>query len=268
MFHFKKYSGIMRTTFVDIKAYKGEFIGVLIWTPVHFILLYFIWTIIYQNPQAETDFDYSLSAILGYALISTLIAESLFLYRIAWRLQNDNLNGTLTIYLCRPIDYLAFSLAETIPFSLISFSLSLPVVVLLIIVMRVPIELNGFILLGFAICLLISYLLSYFCFILVGISTFYIRYIWPIRALFLAIMQIIGGELIPVDMLPPIVQYIAYILPFHLINFMPVQWVLGRLSFSEFLFSTAYGIFWLIILGLITKYFWNRAINKFESAGG
>jgi ABC-2 type transport system permease protein len=258
----------MRTTFVDIKAYKGEFIGVLIWTPVHFILLFFIWTIIYQNPQAETNFDYSLSAILGYALISTLISESLFLYRIAWRLQNDNLNGTLTIYLCRPVDYLAFSLAETIPFSLISFSLSLPVVVLLISVMRVPIEFNGFILLGFMICLVISYLLSYFCFILVGISTFYIRYIWPIRALFLAIMQIIGGELIPVDILPPVIQDIAYLFPFYLINFVPAQWLLGRLSFPEFLFSVVYGIFWIIILGLLTKYCWNRAVNKFESAGG
>jgi ABC-2 type transport system permease protein len=258
----------MRTTFVDIKAYKGEFIGVLIWTPVHFILLFFIWIIIYQNPQAETNFDYSLSAILGYALISTLISESLFLYRIAWRLQNDNLNGTLTIYLCRPVDYLAFSLAETIPFSLISFSLSLPVVVLLISVMRVPIVLNGFILLGFVICLVISYLLSYFCFILVGISTFYIRYIWPIRALFLAVMQVIGGELIPVDILPPVVQNIAYLLPFYLINFVPAQWLLGRLSLPEFLFSVVYGIFWIVILGLFTKYCWNRAVNKFESAGG
>ena len=258
----------MRTTFVDMKAYKGEFIGVLIWTPVHFILLFFIWTIIYQNPQAETNFDYSLSTILGYALISTLISESLFLYRIAWRLQNDNLNGTLTIYLCRPVDYLAFSLAETIPFSLISFGLSLPVVVLLISVMRVPIEFNGFILLGFVICLVISYLLSYFCFILVGISTFYIRYIWPTRALFLAIMQVIGGELIPVDILPPVVQDVAYLLPFYLINFVPAQWLLGRLSLSEFLFSIIYGIFWVIILGLLTKYCWIRAVNKFESAGG
>jgi ABC-2 type transport system permease protein len=258
----------MRTTFVDIRAYKGEFIGVLIWTPVHFILLFFIWTIIYQNPQAENDFNYSLSSILGYTLISTLIAESLFLYRIAWRIQNDNLNGTLTIYLCRPIDYLAFSFAETIPFSLISFSLSLPVVILLISVIQIPIKLSGFVIFGFVICLVISYLLSFFCFILVGISTFYIRYIWPIRALFLAIMQVIGGELIPVDMLPPVLQHIAYILPFHLINFVPAQWILGRLSLSEFLFSTVYGIFWIIILGFLTKYFWNRAIDKFESAGG
>ncbi|MFX1516762.1 MAG: ABC transporter permease [Promethearchaeota archaeon] len=268
MFHFKKYSSIMRTTFVDIKAYKGEFIGVLIWTPLHFILLFFIWTIIYQNPQAETNFDYSLSTILGYSLISTLIAESLFLYRIAWRLQNDNLNGTLTIYLCRPVDYLAFSLAETIPFSLISLGLSLPVVVLLIGIMKVPIELNGFILLGFVVCLVVSYLLSYFCFILVGISTFYIRYIWPIRALFLAIMQVLGGELIPVDILPSVVQDLAYLLPFHLINFIPTQWILGRLTIFELMFSIIYGVFWIIGLGILTKYLWNRAIEKFESAGG
>ena len=258
----------MRTTFVDIKAYKGEFIGVLTWTPVHFILLFFIWTIIYQNPQAETNFDYSLSAILGYSLISTLIAESLFLYRIAWRLQNDNLNGTLTIYLCRPVDYLAFSLAETIPFSLISFGLSLPVVIILIGVMGIPIELNVFTLLGFLVCLVISYILSYFCFILVGISTFYIRYIWPVRALFLAIMQVIGGELIPVDMLPPVVQDLAYVLPFHLINFIPAQWILGRLTSLELMFSIFYGVFWVIILGFLTKFFWNQAIEKFESAGG
>lgn len=258
----------MRTTFVDIKAYKGEFIGVLIWTPVHFILLFFIWTIIYQNPRAETDFEYTLSAILGYSLISTLISESLFLYRIAWRLQNDNLNGTLTIYLCRPVDYLAFSLAETIPFSLISFGLSLPVVILLIDIMKVPIKLNGFILFGFVLCLVISYILSYFCFILVGISTFYIRYIWPTRALFLAIMQVIGGELLPVDMLPPVVQDIAYLLPFHLINFIPAQWILGRMTLPELSFSILYGTLWIIVLGFLTKFLWNRAIEKFESAGG
>ncbi|MFX1284953.1 MAG: ABC transporter permease [Promethearchaeota archaeon] len=268
MFHLRKYTGIIRTTFVDMKAYMGEFIGVLIWTPVHFILLFFIWTIIYQNPLAESEFGYSLSAILGYALFSTLISESLFLYRVAWRLQNDNLNGTLTIYLCRPIDYLAFSLAETIPFSLISFSLSLPVVILLINVMQIPIKLNAFILFGFMICLVISYILSYFCFILVGLTTFYIRYIWPTRALFLAIMQVVGGELIPVDILPPVIREVAYILPFYLINYIPSAWILGRITPNELFLAIVYGIFWIGVFGLLSKLFWTRAITKFESVGG
>ncbi|MFX0015465.1 MAG: ABC-2 family transporter protein [Promethearchaeota archaeon] len=258
----------MRTTFVDIKAYMGEFIGVLIWTPVHFLLLFFIWTILYQNPQAESNFGYSLSAILGYSLISTLISEALFLYRVAWRLQNDNLNGTLTIYLCRPIDYLAFTLAETIPFSLISFGLSLPAVILLIEVMKVPIELNWIILIGFIFSLIVSYILSFFCFILVGMSTFYIRYIWPIRALFLAVMQVFGGELLPIDILPPVVRDIAFILPFHLMNFTPSQLLLGRLTLLELLVSIIYGILWIGILGLLTRVLWNRSIIKFESAGG
>ena len=268
MFHLNKYVGIIRTTFVDMKAYIGEFMGVLIWTPAHFILLFFIWTIIYQNSHAETDFGYSLSAILGYSLISTLISESLFIYRVAWRLQNDNLNGTLTIYLCRPIDYLAFAFAETIPFSLISFGLSLPIVILLIIVMKVPIVISGLTILGFLISLVISYILSYFCFILVGMSTFYIRYIWPVRALFMAVMQVLGGELIPVDILPPVFKEIAHILPFYLINFIPAQWILGRITPIELLLATLYGIFWICILGITTKVLWRRAITKFDSTGG
>jgi ABC-2 type transport system permease protein len=268
MVHLVKYFGIMRTAFVDMKAYIGEFGALLIWGPAHFILLFFIWTIIYKSPQAGSDFGYSLPAILGYSLIVTFIAESLFSYKFAWRLQDDNLNGTLTIFLCRPVNYLAFVFAETVPLSLISFGLSFPVIILLIVIMNLPIKLNVFILVGFIICLIISYTISYFCFILVGMSTFYIRYIWPVRATFMAFMQIFGGELLPIDLLPPSLSEIARILPFSLINFVPAQWLLGRINQLELLFSFIYGVFWIITLAIITNFLWKKAVTKFESAGG
>ena len=258
----------MRTSLIDMTAYIGEFFGLITWTPLHFIILFFIWTIIYQSPQSEVNFGYGLSEILGYSLIITLIAEVLVLYRVAWRIESDNLNGTLTIYLCRPVDYLAFTFVETIPISLISFVLSLPVVIFLIELMSLPIQLDFLTLFGFVLSLIISYILNFLCFVLVGMSTFYIRNIWAVRVSYMTIMQIIGGELLPVDLLPPIVNEIAHFLPFHLISFIPAQWILGRINPQELIFSIFQGILWIIILILITKYLWNKSIKKFEAAGG
>jgi ABC-2 type transport system permease protein len=249
-------------------AYIGEFLGLITWTPLHFIILFFIWTIIYQSPQSEANFGYELSEILGYSLIVTLIAEVLVLYRVAWRIESDNLNGTLTIYLCRPVDYLAFTFVETIPISIVSFVLSLPVVIFLIGLMSLPIQLDILTLVGFILSLMISYILNFLCFVLVGMSTFYIRNIWAIRVSYMTIMQIIGGELLPVDLLPPIVNEIAYLLPFHLISFIPAGWILGRITPQELIFSFFQGIVWIVLLILITKFLWNKSIEKFEAAGG
>ncbi|MHA1213729.1 MAG: ABC-2 family transporter protein [Candidatus Hodarchaeales archaeon] len=268
MFHTLKYVRVMKATFVDMTAYLGEFLGSIIWTSVHFFLLFFIWTILYQNPQAELEFGYSLNAILGYFLIATLISESLAIYKVAWKLQYDNLNGNLTQYLARPINYLAFTLAEAIPYSLASFLVSLPAVITLFYVFQVPIELNFYIIIGFILSLTVSYLISYFCFLLVGMTTFYTKYIWPTRAIFMAIMQVLGGELLPVDLLPPLIRELNFLFPFYLINFIPAQWVLGRISLLELLSSLILGCFWIIILALITKFAWNRSIAHFESVGG
>lgn len=258
----------MRTTFIDMTAYIGEFFGLITWTPLHFIILFFIWTIIYQNPQSEANLGYELPEILGYSLIITLIAEVLVLYRVAWRIESDNLNGTLTIYLCRPVDYLAFSFMETIPISIVSFVLSLPIVVFLIVVMSLPIQLDFITLFGFILSLIISYILNFLCFVLVGMSTFYIRNIWAIRVSYMTTMQIIGGELLPIDLLPPIVNKIAGFLPFHLISFIPAQWILGRIYLPELIFSIFQGILWILFLILLTKYLWNKSIARFEAAGG
>ncbi|MFW9778106.1 MAG: ABC transporter permease [Candidatus Heimdallarchaeota archaeon] len=264
-----KYIRVMRTSFTDLSAYWGDFIGFLAWGPMSFVLLVIIWSIVYSsNPQAPDTFNYSINEILGYSLIVTFIGEALLLYKVAWGIQDDNLDGTMTIYLCRPVNYLSFRFAQILSRSLLSTAILLPVVLLLISVMELPIILDPLILVGFLISIGIGYILSFLCFALVGTSTFYIRQIWPIRAAFIAIMQILGGELLPVDLLPSVYQSFVRMLPFYLISFMPAQWVLGRITIEEFVISLIQGVFWILILVLVTKIVWSHALKKFESAGG
>jgi ABC-2 type transport system permease protein len=264
-----KYIRVMRTSFTDIRAYWGDFIGFLVWGPMNFVLLVIIWSVVYSsNPQATDTFDYSLKEILGYSLVVTFIGEALLLYKVAWGIQDDNLNGTMTIYLCRPVDYLSFRFAQILSRSILSAGILFPVILILIAVMELPISLDPMILGGFLLSIGIGYVLSFLCFAIVGSSTFYIRHIWPIRAAFMAIMQILGGELLPIDLLPSVYQPFVKMLPFYLISFIPAQWVLGRLSIEEFLISMIQGIFWILVLLLITKFVWSRALSKFESAGG
>ncbi|MFW9856283.1 MAG: ABC transporter permease [Candidatus Thorarchaeota archaeon] len=264
-----KYVRVMRTSLTDLRAYWGDFIGFLAWGPMNFILLVIIWSIVYSsNPQATESFNYSLKEILSYSLIVTFIGEALLLYKIAWGIQDDNLDGTMTIYLCRPVDYLSFRFAQILSRSLLSAASLLPVILIIIATLALPITFDPLIFGAFLLSIGIGYILSFLCFAMVGASTFYIRQIWPIRAAFLAIMQILGGELLPVDLLPSAYQPIVKILPFYLISYIPAQWVLGRLTIEEFVISLFQGFFWILVLLLLTKLVWSRALRKFESAGG
>lgn len=259
----------MVTSFKDLKAYSGEFIALITWTPMHFIILFFIWTIIYSsNTNVSENFGYTLNSILAYSLIITLISEGIASYKISWALESDNLNGTLTNYLCRPVDYMTFKFFEMMPAVFIRTILALPVVLFIAWIMNLPIILSFSNIVGFIILIIIGYLINYILNFLIGMSTFKIRYIWPFRSLYISITQIIGGDLIPIDILPKFIQEIALILPFKYISFEPAQLLLGRSDWNRLIENVIFGSIWIIVLLVFVRYLWHREVRNFEGVGG
>ena len=63
-------------------------------------------------------------------------------------------------------------------------------------------------------------------------------------------------------------QGILKYLPFSGMNYTPVMIYMGKLSMSENLFSIGVQVSWIIILFLLYKLLWSKAIKRVTVMGG
>ena len=88
-----------------------------------------------------------------------------------------------------------------------------------------------------------------------------------IRIFYYNIASLFSGEFIPIPFLPQIGRFLLELLPFRYTLSFPVEILLGRLNDyqKEIGFLTA--TVWLVILFIIYKIVFKKAIKKYEAEG-
>lgn len=82
------------------------------------------------------------------------------------------------------------------------------------------------------------------------------------------VVQLLSGELIPLNLFPESAQWIWKSTPFYLYVFGPTQYVLGRWSHTEFLTQLLLGGVWMIIGWALVKLSWGVGLKRYLSLGG
>lgn len=101
---------------------------------------------------------------------------------------------------------------------------------------------------------------------IIGIMAFWMTEIWPIAEMNDMLLQLMGGMLAPLTLLPPLVQKISLYLPFRYIFFEPVAIVLGKQPYPMEVIMKQ-GIF-IVLLYVIYKLLWRAGLRKYEGTGG
>ncbi len=101
---------------------------------------------------------------------------------------------------------------------------------------------------------------------ILGILAFWMTEIWPAVETNDMLMQLFGGILAPITLLPPAVQTISAYLPYQYIFFEPVAILLGKQPNSMEV-VTKQAIF-VAMLYLLYKLLWRAGIRKYEGTGG
>lgn len=76
-----------------------------------------------------------------------------------------------------------------------------------------------------------------------------------------------AGYIVPINLLPEVLEKIAYLLPFPYIIYFPVIAVQGKLSIQALINVIGIQIFWLIVLSLFFNYTWKRGLMRFTDLG-
>ena len=82
------------------------------------------------------------------------------------------------------------------------------------------------------------------------------------------IVQILSGELIPLNMFPEHLHWVWKITPFYLYVYGPTQYALGRWTDAQYLEALWIGVAWMIGLTFLIKLTWRLGIKRYLSLGG
>jgi ABC-2 type transport system permease protein len=219
----------------------------------------FTWTAILA--QGEVINGYSLDDIITYLILVSL-SSSLFSTAHFFRLSPLVRNGRLNRYLVRPYSFVGDSFATFVAqrcidliflgvFIGISFSLF---------------QYNPQITFsGLAIVLLFSNILLLFFFgMTIGVLSFWLIQMWPIRPLYTALMGIIGGTVFPLDLLPAwIGPWISYS-PFALFGYVNVRAFQGAFDRTELQGYIIASLLWSAVFFIAYQILWRVGLRKYE----
>ncbi|MBC7385175.1 MAG: ABC-2 family transporter protein [Cryobacterium sp.] len=82
------------------------------------------------------------------------------------------------------------------------------------------------------------------------------------------VVQILSGELIPLNLFPASMEWIWKSTPFYLYVYGPTQYALGRWSHVEFMNAVGVAMIWILGLSILTHWSWRLSIKRYLSLGG
>ncbi|KAF3885959.1 MULTISPECIES: ABC transporter permease [Nostocales] len=233
-----------------------------------FVILYIflqLWRVTYTETNAEQLGGLTLSQMIWYLGIT----ESIVLSNppIAQEVDHDVRTGALAIQLIRPVSYPLYRLWTTLGERIVRFSLNMAVTVglVLLFVGFIPISLTGLFL--FLLALPLAFVLDFLGTFSVGLAAFWLENTSGLMLIYSRIMMILGGMLLPLDLLPEQWQPLLKALPFASILYGPARlFVNPDLTFaSELLLKQGIAIG---VLGLLVTCVYRTAVKRIHANGG
>jgi len=147
-------------------------------------------------------------------------------------------------------------------------SITLPSILFLIFVFRIPINTGmGFIF--FPLAIVFSFLLNNTFDYIIGLTSFYTESIWGISSTKEIVITFLSGSLIPLQFFPETLQNILRLLPFQAIYHLPLMMLTEPdQPISTYLAMLGIQVFWIGIVFLIARLFYQRAIQVLRVSGG
>lgn len=264
-----KYISIFRISFAQEFAYRLNFIMWRVRNVMQFLLLFFLWNTVYQDPS-RVVFGYDKAKILTYVFGILVIRAIVFSAR-AVDVAGDISRGDITNLLLKPINFFKFWLTRDISskglnliFAAVEFSI-------LFLILRPPffLQTDPATLIAFIISLGLAMLTFFVLLMITSFVPFWFpEAAWGAQFLVVVIMtEFLSGGLFPLDILPAGIQKFLYFTPFPYLIFFPIQVYLGKISGQMLLGGIFIALFWFFVLVIAMRYIWHKGLLVYKAEG-
>jgi ABC-2 type transport system permease protein len=247
-------------------VYRAGFLFTVIGNVLYMIIAYFLWRSIYGSQETVSGLTFD-QALLYVALGSTMFI--LLKTYTDWGMAGEIRDGTISVYLTKPIDYQLYNLFATVGFSSTTLlTVTLPTVFMLLFVFRIHFALGvGY--LFFPVSLVLAFVISFNFDYAVGLCAFYTESIWGISTTKDILITVLSGALLPLQFFPAAVQQVLMVLPFQAMYFTPLMMVTRPdQDAAVFLQMLAVQAAWAAATYVVSRMLYNQAVKVLRVAGG
>lgn len=261
-----KYLSIALTSFQQAIAYRVTTIITIALTFIWVFILYYLWKAAFS--ERELIIGYTWADMRTYILLAYGI-NALVGWRAASQMMSAIRTGEILRELVRPLNFCSTQLAMAAGFTVTEGLISLTFTFVLgIFVLDIQAPASPGVALLFALSVLIGFVTKALIVFSVSLLTF-----WTLNGVGLmwaqqAVIAILAGTLVPIDLLPGWLRRVAEVLPMRGIVFTPVTLYLGKTEGWENAALVGLQIVWLAALWVFANWAWHAAFDAVEIQGG
>lgn len=245
----------------EMLAYPWELVGFLAQRVISLSFLALFWYAVSQSSTSIQGFK----SLIAYFLVSSAIREVTFSQlKFGKKLMNIIKNGEISNYLIKPLPSVSFLFFAFLGKCWMFVVYSVCSVTIGLIILP-PQNFSNVI--AFVIFLVLSLVVSLSFNILTAIMAFYLVEASGIRNVFLHIIRILSGAIIPLTFFPNPIYNLIILSPFPLLAFTPTYVLQNTLATNELLRLFAISMSWAIGLSIISVWAWRKALRRYDGVG-
>jgi len=266
-----KYWHVINVGIQNTLVYRVNFLFRAVFTLVPLTATLCLWRAIYaSNPAQEQIAGYTLANMTSYYLLVTIVSTLTAVTDDDWQIAADIRDGNISQFLVKPIDYLAYRLCLFGAGRLIYAAIALAPVALFILFQRryfvLPPDVGTFVL--FIISTLLTGLLQFLISYTAALLAFWVLEVATFIFILFAFEHIAGGNLFPLDILPPALANALNYTPFPYELYFPISVYLGRVTGAELWRGLAMQVFWVVAMYGLARWVWRAGIRRYAAVGG
>lgn len=261
----KKYLLVLKNSISESIVYRLNTFALIFTHLFIFGVMFYLWSSIYR--QGGQVGSYTFKQIVIYYLTANFIGIIIYGEDIARAVGEEIRTGEATNLLLKPVSYLRYTFFSVLGGAIYRLAICFVIFGVLAASLSPRLGFNFDLTrtVFFGLFLVLSFLIYFFIFYIVGISAFWFKYIKGLNAVLLFSTAFLQGAVIPLDLLPKTFTFFNNFLPFKYAIFVPVAVLTGRqeVNLQLFLAATA----WLLALLLMAVLIFKRGVKKYEAVG-
>ena len=176
--------------------------------------------------------------------------------------------GEMNITLVKPYNVVLEKMVREQAWKFISLLIALPILAVVTYMFRsyVTVSLSGVQIFMTMVSFALGAILFAIIEATIGILAFWFVEIWPIADTSMACMNVFGGMLAPLTLMPIFFQRVAAYLPFKYVFFVPVSMLLGKADNPSF--ELGLQVIFIVICFGIYSLIWRAGLKRYEGIGG
>lgn len=250
-------------TQIQYRAFHYFYMIGMVAEPVIYLV---VWSTI-ANSQGGSVGGYTPRTFAAYYLVWTLVRNMNIVFTpYGW--ENRIRSGTFSMDLLRPIHPLNNDVAFFAGMKIVVIVLWIPLGLFLSLFFKPELHPAWYQVIGFFFAIWGAYLIRTMLLSLLGMITFFTTRVGAIFELFFAIELVFSGRLVPMSLMPPVVQQVAAFMPFQWTFYFPIEVLVAEMSAQQMLAGLGIQLLWIAMGWLAVMIVWKYSVRQFSAVGG